>query len=108
MNKSGTNDYDIMNDICNIDKTYAPLVTFIIITTICVMIIIGYSIRNVQIPSITFSLLFVCVMILSCSILALIGRVSVKLEWVSAILLIFIIMMSSYTCLYPNLVIDFV
>lgn len=108
MSKIKIGDYDIMNDICNIDKTYAPLVTFIIITTICVLIIIGYSIRNVQIPSITFSLLFTCVMILSCASLAIIGKINVKLEWVSAILLIFIIMMSSYTCLYPDLVIDFV
>lgn len=101
------NEYDVMNDMCNIDKTYAPLATFIIITTLCVLIIIGYSIRNIQIPSITFSLLFTCVMILSCASLAIIGKISVKLEWISAILSIFVIMMSSYTCLYPNLVIDF-
>lgn len=86
----------------NNDSIDVPIIVYIIICFICVITIVAYRSSMYSIPSVMTMTTVSMIMLTSCAVLLLVGTISVVVEWGCLVLLTTLLLMCTFTILYPD------
>lgn len=100
--EEGVADVSIPVLITQETSMYSPLIIFVLICFFCLVGIIIYKSSTTKIPSLCTLGVEVGLMIVGCSILLVVGSLSVEIEWICLVGLTLLVLLSTYAIVDPD------
>lgn len=95
-------DQTTVSSIRDISNTLTPLSIFIIISFLCILWIIIYKSITSVFPTLSRLCTMIMFIIICLALLIILGQISYTLEWSCMIISSLLLLMGTYSILYPN------